>query len=708
MRRLVGFLLTWLAVLPVFAQTTDDSLEKYSYLIVQYNGQPDGINYGASGGDELGTATGFFVRVRKRLFLVSNYHVVTSIDVYHKERYPDQFGTIKIRYYDRDNKVQYFPIDVDSIRRNSQIISFDEYPDLYALEIKGFPQDARLFSVEKMLYATDPTGNCTREAISYQYFPQYDQGVLQQLQQIRAARSQAQSFPFNALAGNSTGIFGQPPSGQPSVFSGNLSGQPIISPDSMLSRPSWISGNPIPLSGMMINIDNGNGLNSDTNASEIIPFQINQVWPGNAAQSVRDLFNPDSSAVLSGKNVFGNGIWSGDYGKLVTVISADSTIGRLLSSTGPAFSGEIGSIPPSNLGSVPLLSGYSIPISGNQINAAFGNMENTDPNASKVIPFQINQVWPANGNSITVLFADTTIADLLSPTGPSFTGEIGSLPPSNLGSAPLLSGYSLPIFGNQINLVNGDVENTDRNALKTIPFQINQVWPGNGGESIRDQFNLDNFVSLSGKNGYGNLSWPGYGNSITVQSADSGIGQLLSPNGPNFIFVNGSTPPSSLYSFPDLSGRVFVNFISDTGAFPNLDITKSLTEISPAAPFNNPPIPNRADARPMGQLVSTRLDGINFDNVNPTPFLGQEVTDQMVQQLVLQGGGSMYLLLSPETDHGSSGSPVFFKCSCELNGATVNKIVFAGVQSGINDQFKVSIIVRPQELVKLIAQKLEN
>ena len=172
MRKLIGFLLAWLTALPLLAQNQNDSLKKYSYLLIQYNGQPDGANYAATRGDELGTATGFFVRVKHRLFLVSNYHVITSVDVYKKERYPDQFGTIKIRYYDRYNQVRYFPVDVDSIRRSSPVISFDEYPDLYVIEIKGFPKDAQLFSVEKILYtAKDPPSNCSSRGNFISVFP---------------------------------------------------------------------------------------------------------------------------------------------------------------------------------------------------------------------------------------------------------------------------------------------------------------------------------------------------------------------------------------------------------------------------------------------------------------------------------------------------------------------------------------------------------
>ncbi len=76
---------------------------------------------------------------------------MTGVDVYNKAWYREQFDTIKIKYFDNKNNVQYYSIDLNPIKRNCSVISFLEYPDLYIYEIKDFPADAKIFSIEKFL-----------------------------------------------------------------------------------------------------------------------------------------------------------------------------------------------------------------------------------------------------------------------------------------------------------------------------------------------------------------------------------------------------------------------------------------------------------------------------------------------------------------------------------------------------------------------------
>src|SRR6266498_491995 len=105
-----------------------DSLQKYSYLLVQIQ-NPLNANRYFSNNKSIGIATGFFIRTNARLFFITNYHVMTGVDVYNKAWYREQFDTIKIKYFDNKNNVQYYSIDLNPIKRNCSVISFLEYPD---------------------------------------------------------------------------------------------------------------------------------------------------------------------------------------------------------------------------------------------------------------------------------------------------------------------------------------------------------------------------------------------------------------------------------------------------------------------------------------------------------------------------------------------------------------------------------------------------
>jgi hypothetical protein len=632
--KLFGFLFACLATSSVFAQPEEDSLKKYSYLLVQYNGQPDGANYTASSGDEMGTATGFFVRVKKRLFLVSNYHVITSVDVYHKERYPDQFGTIKIRYYDRENKIKYFPVDVDSIRRNSQIISFDEYPDLYVLEIKGFPKDARLFSVEKMLYAKDPQGNCSNQIISYQYLPQWNQDVQQQLRQIVADRSQRQSFPFNFPVDKSNGISvanqREPMWGQQSTTDSSLA--------SILSSPINSNFNQQPPSGQPLFLLN------DTARPSFVLTNIIDARPSWLSLSWGQHLTTDSALT----SIFSSPINSNLY--------QQPPIGQPLylfnDTAGPSFAlTNSMDVYPSWSS---LSNGSPVPLSGNPFGVGFGGRVNPDSNINEIILFNSYQARPVNG--IGLMTIDTALSNIL--------------PFSN-----------------------------DNRLFSYGPVD----------QSVKFMFNTDALPNLSGKNAYGTPIWPNSGQSITTVFPDSVIGNLLSPNTSILNGENGQAPPTILYTLPNLTGLTTIGLPPDMGIVPDLNNTKGLTSISPAQLPNTFSFMTSVDVNRLAQsLLPARLvDQLNLDDVDPTLYSGHTV-DENVQHSLLNGASSMYLLLTPATDHGSSGSPVFFKCSCELNGTVVDKIIFAGVQSGINEQIHASAIVKPQELIKLIADTIGN
>ena len=135
------------------------NFDKYTYLLIQYPKKPC---------DKLdgGTASGFFIRIKNRLFLVSNYHVMTGIDSW--KVIIHDYDSIKVRYYDVTNNVGYYTINLDSINSERQVFSFSEHPDLYILEIKDFPKDAKINSVEKILYDSLKIAD-TKTAFSFQF-----------------------------------------------------------------------------------------------------------------------------------------------------------------------------------------------------------------------------------------------------------------------------------------------------------------------------------------------------------------------------------------------------------------------------------------------------------------------------------------------------------------------------------------------------------
>ena len=136
-----------------------NNFDKYTYLLIQYPKKPCDKLDGA-------TASGFFIRIKNRLFLVTNYHVMTGIDSW--KMIIHDYDSIKVRYQDATNNVRYYTINLDSINSKREIFSFLEYPDLYILEINDFPKDAKINSVEKILYGSPKTAD-TKTAFSFQF-----------------------------------------------------------------------------------------------------------------------------------------------------------------------------------------------------------------------------------------------------------------------------------------------------------------------------------------------------------------------------------------------------------------------------------------------------------------------------------------------------------------------------------------------------------
>lgn len=157
-----------------------DSLKKYSYVLVDANYTPqfpDGLNnisnYTASG-----NATGFFIKVDKKLFLISAYHVLTGFDVFNG-RYVEGRGKFMMILYGNDkfdNHTRFRTIE-NSILRNScgPPGFYNERPDIDLIDITAYFSDSEVNMIKTLplsLFKTQVEKNVNKSIISYG-FPGY-------------------------------------------------------------------------------------------------------------------------------------------------------------------------------------------------------------------------------------------------------------------------------------------------------------------------------------------------------------------------------------------------------------------------------------------------------------------------------------------------------------------------------------------------------
>lgn len=121
----------------------EDTLAKYSYgLAVEKKDSP---NTG-------GMATGFFIRNKKRIYLVSNYHVFTAQNTATKQSSGNKFDSISFFYQTINKIVRMYSINVEKIIQKSVPIYYYEHPDLYVYDLTGkLPSDAVIYSIENFI-----------------------------------------------------------------------------------------------------------------------------------------------------------------------------------------------------------------------------------------------------------------------------------------------------------------------------------------------------------------------------------------------------------------------------------------------------------------------------------------------------------------------------------------------------------------------------
>lgn len=126
----------------ILAQPGLDTLAKYSYKLSRI-----------SKSNVVGSATGFFIKQKAKLYLVSNYHVFTGRNTFSGAPDTSSFNQLWLPIM-RHGGWDIQKIDVTDIRKNSKPRLVFEQSDIYVYELKVDP--AYINSVEAFSYSPFP------------------------------------------------------------------------------------------------------------------------------------------------------------------------------------------------------------------------------------------------------------------------------------------------------------------------------------------------------------------------------------------------------------------------------------------------------------------------------------------------------------------------------------------------------------------------
>lgn len=113
---------------------TTDSLRKYSYLLAVYK---DSLLAGETGSKWhlQGITTGFFVKEKGELYLVSSYHVFTQTSVVPGASQGMVLDVMRLRIFNPTLGIGFLTIDLRKIKERGKTISLYTAPDVYAYKI---------------------------------------------------------------------------------------------------------------------------------------------------------------------------------------------------------------------------------------------------------------------------------------------------------------------------------------------------------------------------------------------------------------------------------------------------------------------------------------------------------------------------------------------------------------------------------------------
>jgi hypothetical protein len=132
---------------------------------------------------ESGNASGFFVRKNKRLYLVTCSHVFTGLDSWSgNDKGP--YDSIKVRYYDNEERIQFFTIKSPS--DGFDFMNFKQDPDIHFYEVTGsLSKNAMIYSIEKFIdIARQKKSFDSRQLISFQFSRSEDDVIAEQVKSI--------------------------------------------------------------------------------------------------------------------------------------------------------------------------------------------------------------------------------------------------------------------------------------------------------------------------------------------------------------------------------------------------------------------------------------------------------------------------------------------------------------------------------------------
>jgi hypothetical protein len=166
---------------------------------------------------------------------------------------------------------------------------------------------------------------------------------------------------------------------------------------------------------------------------------------------------------------------------------------------------------------------------------------------------------------------------------------------------------------------------------------------------------------------------------------------------PNVLNIDNTSP------FQTVSPLLLPSYSTDTVKFqlPKSNFLNSDNTLPLGQPFDFSNLPNANE---------NILDEIDYSDFLPSFYMGTTISLQYSNDSALQRLDSFYLVLTPSTYHGSSGSPVFYLCRSEEKDKIKEWIEFAGIQSGIGlkDNVGVSFIVKSEQLIKELQKKIKS
>lgn len=150
-----------------------DTLKKYSYLLIGVSFKPNSIfdKPNLSNLHVENYATGFFVRVKGNLYLVSAYHALTMVDTYKGVKTNSNVDFMLVRYLDSANNKKGWLIPIADIIKKSPPIFFLNEPDIYCLNVADTLKDGKIYSLEGILFnkVKESRKTSVKKIISYGY-----------------------------------------------------------------------------------------------------------------------------------------------------------------------------------------------------------------------------------------------------------------------------------------------------------------------------------------------------------------------------------------------------------------------------------------------------------------------------------------------------------------------------------------------------------